>query len=179
MGYLLAGLGLFTGIHLVFPALQPLRASMKNRLGDNGYKGLFSILALAGIVLMVVGYRQAEFSHVYTPPTWGRTLTGILMAFSLILFAAANMPGNIKRFTRHPMLWGLVLWSMGHLAVKGDVAAIILFGGLGAFALLAMMSANIRGAKKQSHTLPLRKDMMIIVAGLVVYVGIRFIHPNI
>jgi len=178
MGYLLAGLGLFIGVHLVLPGLPALRLMMIKRLGENGYKGIFTLIAVTGLVLIVMGYRHADISQLYAPPDWGRRLTGLLMIFSLILFAAANMPGNIKRVTRHPMLWGLFVWSVAHLLANGTTAAVALFGGLGVFALLAMLSANLRGAKKQVHRVPVSKDVITAVAGLVVYVAIRFFHPG-
>jgi len=176
MTYLIIGVALFCGMHL-FPAAAGLRQSLIARIGENPYKGLFSAIALAGIVLMVMGYSNAELIQVFSPPAWGRTATAILMLLSLILFAAANMPGNIKRITRHPMLWGLVLWAVGHLLSNGDRASLILFGGLGVFGLLAMLSANLRGATKQIHKVPYMKDIMIIVAGIVVYIVLIFAHP--
>ena len=177
MSYLILGLALFTGPHLIFPSWVALRSSLINRLGENGYKGVFSLLAISGIVLMVVGYSRMAFLQVYTPPQWGRHVTLILMAVSLILFAAANMPGNIKRVTRHPMMWGLVLWAVGHLLANGDKASLLLFGGLGVYGLLAMMSANLRGAQKQTYSVPVKKDVIIIAAGLVVYVVLVIVHP--
>jgi uncharacterized membrane protein len=176
MLYLVLGLVLFCGIHL-FPAFAKLRPMLITKIGENSYKGLFSIISLAGIVLMVVGYQRVDFSQVFIPPIWGRTATAVLMFISLTLFAAANMPGNIKRITRHPMLWGLVIWAAGHLFANGDKASVILFGGLGIFALIAMLSANIRGAQKQSQQVPIKKDIMVVVAGGIVYVALVFAHP--
>ena len=176
MTYLIIGVVLFCGVHL-FPAIITMRQTLISRFGENAYKGLFSLIALTGIVFMVIGYSRAELIQVFNPPVWERNVTVILMLLSLILFAAANMPGNIKRVTRHPMLWGLVLWAVGHLLANGDKASLILFAGLGVFGLLAMLSANLRGATKQTHKVPLQKDIMIIVAGVVAYVVLAFAHP--
>lgn len=176
MEFLILGLILFCGIHL-FPTLTRQRQVLVTKLGDNFYKGLFSIISLAGIVLMVIGYKSVESSLLYVPPVWGRKITIVLMLVSLVLFAAANMPGNVKRFTRHPMLWGLVTWAVAHLLANGDLAGVVFFASLGIFGLLAMLSANLRGAVKQSKKLPLTKDLLIIVAGTVVYVIIILLHP--
>lgn len=176
MTFLIIGVALFCGIHL-FPTATNLRRVLITRFGENLYSGLFSLIVLVGIVFMVIGYPRVELSQIYIPPAWGRTVTAILMLPSLILFAAANMLGNVKRFTRHPMLWGLVLWAIGHLFANGDQASLILFGGLAVYGLLAMLSANFRGATKQSDKLPFAKDMMIIVAGTVVYMVLVLAHP--
>ena len=176
MTYLIIGVALFCGIHLL-PAATGLRRSLIAGIGENPYKGLFSVIALAGIVLMVVGYSRAELAQAFNPPIWGRTATAVFMLVSLILFAAANMPGNIKRITRHPMLWGLVLWAIGHVLSNGDRASLILFAGLGVFGLLAMLSANLRGAIRQTNKVSYVKDIMIIVAGTIAYVALVFAHP--
>ena len=92
MYYLILGLILFAGLHLLLPSWISFRGTLIKRLGENGYKGMFSLLAISGIVLMVVGYSRVAFLQVYTPPQWGQHVTLILMAVSLICFAAANMP---------------------------------------------------------------------------------------
>lgn len=176
MALLITGLALFCGVHL-FPSASNLRRSLMARLGGKTYQALFSLMALAGIVFMVIGYSRVEPGQIYDPPMWARTTTAIFMMLSLILFAAANMPGNIRRFTRHPMLWGLVFWAVGHLLSNGDQASLILFGGLAAFALLAMLSANYRGATKQIIKYSLAKDIVVILAGTVAYVVLVLVHP--
>lgn len=176
MALLVAGLVLFIGIHLV-PSVPALRAGLVARFGENPYKGIYSVIALAGLVLIIIGKGAAEFEPLYAPPLWGRHVAMILMPVSLILFPAANMPTNIKRFTRHPMLWGLTLWSVAHLLANGDLASVLLFGGLGAFGLFAMWSANRRGAQKSTTVLPIAKDVMVVVAGLVAWAVLLFLHP--
>lgn len=177
MTYLITGLLLFAGIHLL-PTGVALRQRLILRLGENAYKGLFSLIALAGIVLMVMGYSNTGKIAVYQPLSELRPLTFVLMAIAMVLFAAANMPTNIKRFTRHPMLWGLVLWSIAHLLANGDKAALLLFGGLGVYGLLGMLSGNRRGALKQQHKVPLVKETMTVAAGLVVYVVFIAMHQR-
>lgn len=176
MTYLYLGVIIFTGMHL-FPAAAGVRQTLISRIGEKSYMGIFSLIVLGSTILMGVGYSQARFINLYNPPVWGRSMTAALMLLSLILFAAANMPGNIKRLTRHPMLWGLVLWSMGHLCANGDKASVVLFGGLGLFGLIAMLSANLRGAVKQQDKVPLTKDLMVIVAGIIAYGVFVFAHP--
>ena len=176
MTLLIIGLGLFCGVHLL-PTVTNLRQILIARLGENGYKGLFSLLVVIGIVLMVIGFPRVELIQIYEPPVWARTTTAIFMLLSLILFAAANMPGNIKRFTRHPMLWGLVFWSVGHLLSNGDKASLILFGGFAIYGFLAMLSANLRGATKQIKKYSVAKDIMVILAGTIVYVVLVLAHP--
>lgn len=176
MKLLILGLVIFIGVHLL-PSFVSVRLAIINRLGPGAYKGLFSLLSLLGLVLIVIGKYRADFQPLWQPPAWGREAALVLLLPALVLLAAANMPSNIKRFTRHPMLWGVTLWSAGHLLANGDRAALLLFGSLGLYALLDMLSANRRGAQKQAKTYPLAKDGTTLAAGLVAYAVLLWLHP--
>jgi uncharacterized membrane protein len=45
----------------------------------------------------------------------------------VILLCAANVPNNITRFVRHPMLIGVNLWGAHHLTANGDLASTIVY----------------------------------------------------
>ena len=176
MYVLIAGLVLFFGIHLL-PSAVSLRARLMDRLGANRYKGIYALVAAAGLTLIIVGKAYAPFEPVYAPPAWGRHVAHVLMLPSLILFAGANMPTNIKRFIRHPMLWGTVLWSGSHLLANGDRASLYLFGCFLAFALFDMLSANKRGAALSHTKYPLKGEIKTVAAGVVAYLVFGFLHP--
>lgn len=173
---LVLGLLVLVTIHLV-PTFSSVRESLLNRLGDAVYKAIFAAIALLGLILIIVGKSRAEFVSLWQPPVWGRHVAPVLMLIAFILLPAAYLPSNVKRFTRHPMLWGITFWSIGHLLANGDLASLLLFGGLGVFALFAMWSANLRGATRSTTKYPLTKDAIVVVAGVVVYGGFLFLHP--
>lgn len=173
---LVLGLLLFVGVHVV-PWLPGLRDALQDRIGRNGYRGLFTLVSVIGLVLIVWGYSRAPYQAVYTPPAWGRPLTLPLMMLALVLFPAAHMKTNLKRFTRHPMLWGLAAWAVAHLLVRGDLASLLLFGGLGAYALVAMWSANRRGARLATTRQPLARDLMVLAAGAIAFLVLGLAHP--
>ena len=85
------------------------------------------------------------------PPEWGRQAAIWLMPFALILLAAAFIPANLTRFTAHPMLWAIALWALAHLLANGDLAGLLLFGGLGLYALymLCGRKAGAAPARRQ------------------------------
>lgn len=176
MTLLTIGLVVFFAVHAL-PWLPPLRAGLLARLGARGYQALFALLSLLGLVLIVMGYGRAEFVALYSPPGWGPTLTRALMLPAAILLVAAYAPGNVRRYTRHPMLWGVSLWSAAHLLANGDLASLLLFGSFGSYALLDMVSANRRGARKAVERLPWSRDAFAVVIGLVVYSGLLRLHP--
>ncbi len=176
MALLLTGIIIFIGIHSL-PWHTTLRTGLINKIGLNPYKGLFSLFAFAGLILMIYGKANAEYQFIWAPPSWGRTLAYPLMFIALLLMPAANLPTNIKCYTRHPMLWAIVLWSIAHLAANDDLASVILFGAMGLYALLAMLSANKRGASKQSNRVAIKYDALVITIGLTANIGFLMLHP--
>jgi len=93
------------------------------------------------------------------------------MPVALMLLVAAFMPTNLKRVTRHPMLWGVTIWAAAHLLTNGDLASLILFGSFGVFSLFDMGSANRRGAELSSTAVPYWRDLLVIVVGGMVYLA--------
>ncbi len=176
MLFLVIGITLFIGMHLV-PCFSGLRQNLTDSLGEKKYLGLFSVVSLVGLVLMIYGKSQAGFQAVYEPLPWGRNVAGPLVLLAFILLAAAHMKTNIKRFTRHPMLWGFVCWSAAHLLSNGDLGSIVMFGAFATYSLLAMFLLNMRGTAKQDVKYPLSKDAVVIVGGLVVYAVFLLLHP--
>jgi uncharacterized membrane protein len=176
MRLLVIGMLLFIGMHLL-PMFAGLRRRLIARLGDKRYKGLFALVSLAGFVLLVLGKAQAPFVPLWTPPIWGRHAALSLMPLALILLLGAYLPSNLKRFTAHPMLWGVLLWAVLHLLANGDLASLILFGGFGAYAVLDMLSANARGAHPGTRRFGWQRDAILIIAGFVVYGALLFLHP--
>jgi uncharacterized membrane protein len=126
---------------------------------------------------MIYGKASAEYIPVFSPPEWTRYLTWVTMAPALVLIVAANVPGNIKRFTPHPMMWAVLIWALTHLAANGDQASIVLFAPMALFAVIHIVTANNRGAKTQEGQLPVSADIKVIGMGLVAYVIFAVAHP--
>lgn len=177
MIWLITGLAVLIGIHLV-PAVPALRQRLLRQMGEGLYKGLFTLIALSGLMLIIFGMHLAPFIAIWQPPTWGKGLVQLFMLPALILLAGAYLPGNIHRFTPHPMLWGVVLWAVGHLFANGDAASLLLFGSFGLYSLFAIWSANQRGAVKATVTVTMDRDLIVIGVGLVLYVALVFLHPT-
>ena len=178
MTTLIAGLILFFGIHLL-PALAEKRSRLISRVGEGPYKVIFAFISIGGFVLIVTGMANRDYISVWQPPIWTSHLTLVVMLPVFILLAAAYLPGNIKRFTRHPMLWGVTFWAVAHLLANGDLGAILLFGSFLAYSLFDMWSANSRGAEKSSTKRPLIYDAGLVFLGLGLYLLFFYIHPYI
>ena len=177
MSCLIAGLALFLGIH-VFSSMRSARERLIARLGEGPYKGIYSLLSLAGFGLIVAGMGKAPSIPLWDPPLWGRHAAIWFMPFALILLAAAFIPGNLKRTTAHPMLWSIALWALVHLLANGDLAGLLLFGGFGLYALYAMWSQTLRGARTAQTPRAIAGDIGTIVAGLVAYALLLKFHAS-
>lgn len=177
MGLLILGVALWALVHL-FPALAPARRTALNeRLGQR-YRGLFSLLILISLALIVIGWRSTIPVLVYPPQIWGRHLAYLLVLIAFVLFAAAKSENNIRRLVRHPMLTAVVIWAVGHLFANGDIRSLILFSGMGVWAIAEMMLINRRdGAWQKPAAVPVKKDLFTVVIGAVVMVIFMFLHP--
>ncbi len=174
MQILIVGIVVFFTIHLV--SSTPIKNRLRTALGENGYKGLFSILSLSGLGLMIFGKSQASFIPVWDALPAARPLTLVLMLLSFILLPAANMKSNIKRFTAHPMLWGVACWSVAHLLVNGDQASMLLFGAFLIYSFYAMISQSSRGAVLQKTVYPIKNDIIVVMAGSVTFIALIVLH---
>jgi len=175
MPWLVLGVVIFFGVHLV-PSAPKLRKAARGRVGARAYQGIYALVALVGLVLIVVGMGRAPFIPLWNPPSWGRTVAIYAMPLALTLFIGAYMPSNLKRLTRHPMLWGVTLWAGLHLLANGDLASLLLFGSFGLYSLFDMASANRRGATLSKMVYPLWRDAALVVAALVVYAVVLHAH---
>jgi len=144
MTLMILGLGLWWASHL-FPIYLPgRRAAALERVGEAAYKGFIVLVSLIAVVAMVEGYQQAGFVTVWTPPLWTMHLNNLLMLLAIFLVAAKHAKSSVKHFVRHPMLVGLKVWALAHLIVNGDLASIVLFGGLLGWAVVAMVGSSAR-----------------------------------
>jgi len=144
MTLMIIGLALWWASHLFPIYMTDRRAAVIARLGEKPYKGLFALVSLAAIALMVIGYRQAEFVNLWIPPAWTVHLNNLLMLLAIFVVDAKHFNSFVRHRIRHPMLTGVKVWALAHLAVNGDLASVILFGGLLAWAVVAMIGSNRR-----------------------------------
>lgn len=146
MAILVLGLALWGVTHLMKTFAPGLRAAGAARLGETGMKAAVAVASLGAVALMVLGYRAAPYWAVWTPPGWTVHLNNLAMIGAVLLLGAGHAKGGVKHYVRHPMLWSAVVWAAAHLLVNGDIASILLFGGLGLWAGVAMWGLNRRGA---------------------------------
>lgn len=173
MTWLVVGLVVFLGVHSVSIIAPAGRDRMAAALGGAGWRAVYSILSLAGFVLMIWGYDLARQEPVvlYQPPAWARHATALLMLPVFPLLFAAYLPGRIKAKMKHPMLVAVKLWAFAHLLANGTLADVVLFGSLLAWAVLDRISFKGR-TQRPIPSAPAGRwnDLLAIVLGLAAYV---------
>jgi len=177
---LILGVLVWSGLHLVPSLGVAMRAGWIERIGDGPYKGLFALSLVVAVVLMAIGWRSTAPVAVYAPPAWGRDVANFAMFVSLVLFIGSSIPTNLKRILRHPQLTGVGLWALSHLFANGDTRSLVLFGGIGLWSVIAVVSINRRdGAWEKPEALPLVAEVKPLLAGVVAYLVLVFAHPYI
>lgn len=173
---MVAGLALFFLIHLV-PTAPELRRGLIDRYGEVPYKVAFSIIALIGLAIVVVGYGKVQVNPgknpvLWDPPLWARHVTLVLMVPAMILLVAAYIPSRIRTSVKHPMLAAVKLWALGHLLANGDMASIVLFGSFLAWAIYDRISVKKRGATGPLGNVEpgsVVNDIAVVLLGLALY----------
>jgi uncharacterized membrane protein len=149
MTLLIFGLVIFLGAHSIRMVAEGWRTRFIAARGEGAYKGLYTIVSLAGLALLVWGYGAARAAPVdlWSPPVWTRHLAALLMLLSFILLAAAYVPRNhIKAAMGHPMVLGVKVWALAHLISNGRLADVLLFGSFLVWAVL-----NFRASRKRDR----------------------------
>jgi len=144
---LILGLVLFLGIHSVRIAADGWRARFIAARGPLPWKGLYSVISIAGFVLICVGFGQARQQAVvlWSPPRWTHDLAALLTLLAFILVTAAYIPANaIKARVKDPMILGVKCWAAGHLLANGTLADVVLFGSFLAWSVLDFRAVRQR-----------------------------------
>jgi uncharacterized membrane protein len=168
---LILGLVLFLGVHSSRILAEGYRRSVIERRGQNVWKGIYSVLSIAGFVLVVWGYGAARQEPIvlWASPTWVRHLASLLTLASFVLLVAAYVPRNaIKARLHHPMVLGVKAWALAHLLANNTAADLVLFGGFLAWSIFSFRAARARDRAAGTTHAPgtLAGTAVTLVAGL-------------
>lgn len=158
-----AAAAFFLGIHLLISGTR-LRDRLVATIGEWVYLGLFAAASAGGIVWLAVSYNQAlaEPNRLYwVAPVWAVHLAPLFMLVAFLLAVTGlttpnptafrmeqfletgdGRPKGVVHITRHPFLWGAMIWAGTHIAVNGDRASIVFFGTFLLLAALGTLSID-------------------------------------
>jgi uncharacterized membrane protein len=160
MESLIAACTAFVGFHFLLS--HPLRGPLVKALGERGFQGAYSFVALAGFAWMVLTFRAIPPEPLWWMPSdalWLAATVAMLLASVLFvgsLFGnpafpgrpdtgAAPAPSGVFAITRHPMMWGFALWALVHAAVFPTASNAVLTA---AILTLALVGAALQDRKK-------------------------------
>lgn len=175
MMFLIAGLALFLGVHSVEIFLPQVKSLAVTRIGTNAWKGIFSLVAIAGFVLICIGYGEARLSSpvwLYQPPKALRQAAFLLMLPVFPLLLAAYLPGRIRTRAKHPMLLATKLWALAHLLANGGLHDTLLFGSFLIWAVADRISVKHRtvvSSPPPSAPASRWNDLVVLLGGLTLY----------
>lgn len=180
MSLLVLGLVLFLGVHSTRIVAGGWRAQQILHLGEQRWKGLYSLVSLIGFVVLIYGYglaRQSPFV-LYTPPIWARHVAALLTLPAFVLLAAAYVPGTrIRRAVGgHPMLVGVKTWAVAHLLANGTLHDVVLFGAFLVWAVVDYASCRRRDrAEGRLYVAgPVKRDATALIVGVLAWAAFAF-----
>lgn len=155
----------FVGSHFVLAAPRT-RATLVSRLGEQTFTIMYSGVALLTLVVFAIAYGETPYVELWPPAAPLRLIPAVVMPFAALFVvcglsqrnptavgqgfdrAARDPAPGILKVTRHPVMWGIGLWALAHMAANGDVAALIFFGS---FAILALFGTTQIEAKRRAR----------------------------
>ena len=163
MSAFLVSIGVFVGSHLILP-IPAIRNRLIGVLGRRAYLFVYSLLSIGLIIWVVAEARQAPFVALWRQQPWNALVPLLLVPIAAwFLIAGLSQPnplsisfragtnsaaGPIVRITRHPVLWAFFLWAASHVVANGDRVSLILFGGLGIFAIVGFKLVDLRSRRR-------------------------------
>lgn len=161
MSQLYLSLIAFVLLHSV-PALPAIRNGAIAILGRKTYLLIYSIVSTLLLVWVFHAALNTPYVELWEPSGGHATVTLVLAPLGIFLVLAGlftpnpasitlrhgDQPGAIVALTRHPVLWGFLFWSGGHLIANGDLRSLILFGGLGLFSAAGFLMLDRRARRR-------------------------------
>ena len=177
---LILGMVVFFAAH-VFTTMRGRRAALIARIGEGPYKGLYSLVSLAGLVMIAYGFgvwRATGSAQLWYPPVWTKHIALVLVPIAAILIVAAYVPSHLRTRMKHPMLTAVKLWALAHLLANGDLAGVVLFGGFLVYAVYDRITVKERAAPIPPAPAGWKGDVVAVVGGLALFLVLGYVfHP--
>jgi uncharacterized membrane protein len=175
MTVLVAGVLLFVLLHGV-AAVPRGKTYVKSRMGERWYAPAFGLASVVAIAVIVLGWRSSGFEAVYDPPAWGWYVNYVLTFIGFLCLGIFLFRGRLRQRLRFPMGIATVFWATGHLFANGDLASLILFGGLLVGSVAHMAVALSKGIRPTPEV-RIGHDGLSFIFGAALYGVMTQLHP--
>jgi uncharacterized membrane protein len=150
--HLIVAIGIFLATHIAL-AENPVRSALVRQLGERPFVWSYGVLAVLQLIWIGQAAEAAPVVRYWEPPAWAAAIPLLVMPLALLLLVCGFTQNNptaslasgrlarrevrgILAVTRHPVMWGLGLWSLTHLAVVAEAAEALRYAAFAALALL-------------------------------------------
>ncbi len=164
MAEFLISMFVFLLAHLI-PPFPAVRQRLISKLGRRTYIISYSLISIALLVWIIAAAYRAPFIALWYPASWHAVLTILLMPIAIWLVLAGLIEPNplsislrrrqsvvslapIVLITRHPVLWGFIIWAGSHIPANGDVVSLILFGSMTVLAIAGLPLLDRRARQR-------------------------------
>ena len=154
----------FTLAHIIPPS-PPVRTRLIALMGRRIYLLAYSLLSIALLTWMIMAAQRAPHIELWGEAPWQSQVTIFIMPLAIWLLLGGLFEPNVlsislrkkdmatplglpARVTRHPVLWGFLLWALTHLLPNGDVVSLVLFGGMALLAVFGFFIVDRRTRKR-------------------------------
>lgn len=152
----------FVATHFIMSG--PLRPLLASKFGAQGFLLFYSLISIATFAWAVIAFDRVDSDFALwngmAAVPWA--LASLLTITALVLLipsfvrnpalpgqSAAGVgtwiPTSVFRVTRHPMMWGISLWAIGHMIASPTPRVLILMSGL---ILLALLGSHFQDRRK-------------------------------
>jgi len=172
------GVLMFAAVHLVPSLATGVKQTCLARMGEGGYKGVFSLLLLASFAMMIFGWRSSQPEFLYAPPPGLRLPALALIALGFLVMTASTRNSRIRRVIRHPQLTGVALWGVSHLMLNGDNRSVVLFAGMALWAIIEIGAINRReGVWIKEPPPSWGAEVITVVIAVLTVAVLAYVHP--
>jgi uncharacterized membrane protein len=183
---------LFLGSHLVLSS-RAVRPRLTARFGDGRYAGIYSLVALATFIPLILAFAHHKHSGAML---WNlrdvaavRWLVWLLMLLALIIFVASFItpnPGSmgaqpggkdagvargVLKISRHPGFVAFSTFGVAHILMNGFVGDVIFFGSFPALSIIGGMHQDARKETQLGASYKQLEDSTSFFPGLALIQG--------
>jgi len=171
---LAAGVLSFALVHLIL-AVPRLKLACVERF-PQAFWPIFAGVAAMSVGAMIWGWHLSEVTNLYAPPPGGRYVTFPLVLAAFLCLGIFLFRGRLRQSLRFPLAIGIILWGVGHLFANGDLASLILFGGMAAYGA-AHMALGLANGIRPSPDMRAGHDTLSLLIGAALFGAMTQLHP--
>jgi uncharacterized membrane protein len=152
----------FVGTH--FAMSHPLRAPMVKALGAGGFQAAYTVVSFATLGWVYFAFKAAPPADLPGSGEAGWIIATIITWPAMVLLSGSLIgnpalptplaeaqaraePKGVFLVTRHPMMWGIGLWAISHIALMWSTRTLVTALAMG---VLALVGARLQDAKKEA-----------------------------